>query len=167
MESLRPSKSPRALLRGGALAGSAALLFIIMLLGGADVVGTAVFAAPVPAAMEIAASLFGVAIFLAWPEAQRRRAHIAVDLFVTRMPPRLKRLSELLGVLCGLTFYGFVAVGAIHLAIDSWQARERAVALIPFPIYPAKIAVAVGAAMTIAVFAWQFIALLIPRGSDQ
>ena len=167
METLRLSKSSRALLRGWPLAASATLLFVVMLLGGADVVGTTVLATPVPAAMEIAATLFGVAIFLAWPEAQQRRAHIAVDLFVTRMPLGLKRLSELLGLLCGITFYSFVAWGAIHLAMDSWQAGERAVALIPFPIYPAKIAVAVGAAMTVAVFASQLLALLVVRESDQ
>lgn len=162
-----PSVTKNSFLRRGALLpirlaffGSALLLFLIMIIGVSDVVGTVIFTSPVPAAIELSSVFFGAAIFLAWPEAQQHLAHIRVELFTASMPPMMKRACDFLNLISGLVFFSVITYGLIVHATHSWLAKERAVAILAFPVYPAKILAAIGVTLTVVVLAWQLAVLL-------
>lgn len=132
-------------LGGAVLAGLALLL--MMFIGGVDVITTNAFAAPVPAAYEITESLMVVAVFLAIALAQRRRAHIQVEIVVLALPKRLQVVAALLQALASLAFFLLIAWFGWHAAAHSFRVGEYSAGLIRFPIWPAKSMLAVGATM--------------------
>jgi TRAP-type C4-dicarboxylate transport system permease small subunit len=85
-----------------ALRGLAALiLFVLMVLGTADVVGRYFFSAPIRGASELIELLMAALVFAAFPVVTVERAHITVDLF--RASARLQSLKRRVGgvVVCG------------------------------------------------------------------
>ena len=130
---------------------SSLLLLSIMAIGCLDVVGSVVFAMPLPAAMDLAAVMFGAAIFLAWPGVQFRDRHIRVGLLTGAMGARMTKISHLASNVAGLVFFTFISIGIARHASSSWATKESAVAILEFPIYPGKILAAIGATVTLAV----------------
>jgi TRAP-type C4-dicarboxylate transport system permease small subunit len=118
-----------------AVAGIAVLA--MMLIGGTDVV-TTIFGLPIPGAVELIQVLMVLVIFLALPEVELRRQHIAIDLVSERMPLSVRRAFALLGNVLSLCFYGGMAWQAWKLFWSSWSIREYATGLVAFPLYPAK-----------------------------
>lgn len=133
----------------------AVALFVIMAVGALDIVMGEVFGRYLPFKVDLSGMLLAASLFLAWPLAQRNREHIRVDLFLQHFPPALQRVSRWLSLLCGLLVFGLIAYGAWNLALDSVAIREVSAATLGFPIYPAKVACALGATLVVAVLLQQ------------
>ena len=115
----------------------------MMLIGGADVV-TTIFGFPIPGAVELIQMLMVLVIFMALPEVEVRRQHIAIDLVSARMPLAVRRAFALFGNVLSLCFYGAMAWQAWKLFWGSWSIREYATGLVAFPVYPTKGLIALG-----------------------
>lgn len=122
-------------------------LLVMMLIGVADIVGTKFFNAPVPGAYEATEALMVVTVFLALAHAQRHRQHIAVDLFVTRLGPGARYALNVVGAALTLIIFGLIAWRGWVLGLDSLAIREYASGIVQFPMYPSKLALAVGATL--------------------
>lgn len=89
---------------------SAILLFGMMAITFADVIGRYFFNASITGAHEIIAFLLGLTIFTALPLVSRDRAHITVGLFERYFKGRGRYLQQLI-ILVGVTaVMGFIAV---------------------------------------------------------
>jgi TRAP-type C4-dicarboxylate transport system permease small subunit len=75
-------------LAGCSLLGALALLVLV------SVLGRVLFGRPVPGDFEIVATGTAVAIFLCLPYCQLERGNLIVDLFLSRLSPRLVRLLD-------------------------------------------------------------------------
>ena len=71
------------------------------------------------------------------------------------MPRPLRILGWWLSQAIGLLVFGLIAYGAIELARDSVRIWEVSAATLGYPIWPAKVACAAGAVLTIVVFLLQ------------
>lgn len=98
-----------------AVAGGAVLISLILLVV-ASILGRAVFSRPVPGDFELVAVGTAVAVFLFLPYCYLQRGNVAVDIFISRMPPRAQCAMDVLsalvfGVIASLfawrTVYGF------------------------------------------------------------
>src|SRR4051794_35043108 len=58
---------------------------------------------------ELARYLFVWCALLGWIVAARRRSHLGVDIFVTRVPPKIAAVIRLLGALAAIAFAGVLA----------------------------------------------------------
>lgn len=130
-------------------------LFVVMMVGAADIVAGEVLGVFLPFKVDMSGTLAAAAIFLAWPLVQRERAHIRVDLFLAHLPRPVLAFGWWLSQLMGMLVFGLIAYGAVELATDSVAIGETSAATLGYPIWPAKVACAVGAAITIWVFARQ------------
>jgi TRAP-type C4-dicarboxylate transport system permease small subunit len=139
----------RRIVAVGVLVSSAAVA-LLMVIGAADVVGTA-FGYPVPGAVELMEVLMVLVIFLALPEVELNQRHITVDLVVRRLPRRARRLSAILACALGLAFFTAMAWEGWELFWDSWKVREYASGLLAFPIYPVKALFAVSVTVVSAI----------------
>ena len=122
-------------------------VLLSMFLGTADVIGTQGFGQPVPGAREITESTMVLIVFGALAYGQIRRSHIRVELLYTRLPARGKAALDILADLCGLLFFGLLLWQGINEAEFSMQIGEATDGLIRFPLYPARIILAVGTAL--------------------
>lgn len=92
------------------------ILFSMMLITFADVIGRYVFLAPLPAAYELISLMMPAVIFCALPLTVLRRGHVTVDLLDALVPRILLPVQEIL--------VSLFSAGA--LALVSWRLAIRA-----------------------------------------
>jgi len=143
-------------LRASALVGWVAL-GLMMVVGTADIVGTAFFRRPIVGAFEMAESALAVVMFIGLVHVQARQSHIVVDLMTARLRGTARRLSDCLALLGTLVALYLVARQTWPLMLDSWRIREVAGGVFNFPIYPVKTLVCFGASVAVAIAAVQFV----------
>lgn len=119
----------------------------LMIIGGLDVLGTYFLHKPIPAALELQEVLLAIMVFMGLSHAQSLREHINVDIVIQNLPARIRRILDLVVLLASAVVFGIIAWRCGELAWSSLDLRETASASFAFPVYPAKILVAIGAAL--------------------
>lgn len=127
------------------LSGIAMLL--MMIAGSLDIIGTNVFGWPVPAAFEFMATMMVVVVFFALSLAQARKAHLRVEVVYNHMPAFLQYAVDILQYAVTTAFFGLIAYFGWKAAALGFSQGEYASGIINFPIWPARLALAVGASM--------------------
>jgi TRAP-type C4-dicarboxylate transport system permease small subunit len=120
------------------------LLFVIVLLVGFSVLGRYFFNKPILGAIEISEFLFVFALFFALAYTQSRGRHIRVRFIIVRLPPRPRRILNILVYALSAIFFLVVGWQAGIGAWKSWMIREGSYGAITFPIYPARFAIVFG-----------------------
>jgi TRAP-type C4-dicarboxylate transport system permease small subunit len=126
-------------------------------LGAADVVGTQFFGRPVHGALEITESTMVVIVFGALTYAQIRRNHIRVELFYTRMGPRMQGAMDAFADVMAIVFFGLLLWQASFEAIFSFQIDESTFGLIRIPLWPARFVLVAGTGLLIIQLTVDFI----------
>ncbi|MBT8155706.1 TRAP transporter small permease [Epibacterium ulvae] len=136
------------------LAVGGLLILALALIGALDTVMSAALNVPLPAANTIAEEVLPGAVFLSMGFVIRSNGNIVVDLFTSRMGPKTKHITSALAALATLLFFCAFSIGAWKLASESLHLREVAVAAVEFPVWPLKLAFAIGASIaTVETFA--------------
>lgn len=122
------------------LSGIAVML--MMLLTCADVI-LRFLGRPIPGTYELVGFLGAVTISFAMAYTSIERSHIAVDIFVERLPRRLQTALE--GLISLISFFLFVVISrqCQIYALDMKQSGEVSLTL-GMPVYPIVAGVAVG-----------------------
>lgn len=124
-------------------------ILAITLLGGLDIISTFAFGQPIHTTYEATQTLMVLAVFLGLGMVYQNRGHISADIGYRALPPIGRRAADFLTLLLITGYFGALAWRGWQGAIRSWSIGEYSAGLVAFPVYPAKIALAVGA--TIAV----------------
>ena len=122
-------------------------MLMSMFLGVADVAGTELAGKPVPGAKEVTESTMVLIVFGALTYAQIRRSHIRVELLYTRMGPRVRAGMDLVAHGFALLFFGLMCWQGVLEAGFSIDFGESTDGLIRFPLWPARIVLALGAGL--------------------
>lgn len=128
---------------------SCTALLLILLIGTIDAITSNTLSRPFPSALELSEVLLAVAVFAALPYTQTIGQHVRVDLFTARLQGRAQEVVKAFGELATLVAMALMCWQAWRIAEQSVAMRETAAALYPFPIYPAKIAMVAGLALTV------------------
>jgi len=132
-----------------ALAVCASAVLIMMAVGAIDIVMGNVLGFYLSFKVELSGTLLASSIFLACSPVQRGNEHIRVDLFESSMGATTKRLTTLLGTICGLVFVGLITYGLWDQAIKSVMIMEVSADTSGFPIWPWKLACPIGASLCV------------------
>ena len=100
-----------------------------------DVVGAKLFLLPVPGCIEIVSLVQVAAIVFAVAATQREGGHISVEMFVGKLPPRLRIWVRMLTSLLGLILFLLLIYEGIGLGNEYLDAGE-VTATIKIPFYP-------------------------------
>jgi TRAP-type C4-dicarboxylate transport system permease small subunit len=125
-------------------------LLVMMLIGGLDVILTKIFSLPLPGAYEITETLMVGSVFLALAMSQREKRQIRVELFTEKLGQRKRLALDALSEACSLVVYGLIAWYGVQAAWESVRVGEFSSGLIRLPMWPAKVALAVGAVLMCA-----------------
>lgn len=139
----RPSSAFSRIISAAAVASGAAV-FLMMMIGAADVILENVADHPIPGTLEATEALMAVAVFLSLGWTQQAGGHIRVTLFTGRLPAPMRRWLERVAAAASAIFYGLLAWQAARYAWRSAAVREYVSGIFPFPVYPAKIVMACG-----------------------
>ncbi|MCP4624886.1 MAG: TRAP transporter small permease [bacterium] len=130
----------------GTVSIAAIVALLVALIGTIDVLTTRVLAQAVPGAFELSEAGLVLMVFLGMAIVTREESHIKVDILVNRMPKRLQLICTVFGLALTTCFLGLMTWQMGSLALKSWKINEMATGLLPFPIYPVKMAAFVGLA---------------------
>jgi len=133
----------RACWRWLGLAANLALL-LIMFGVSLDAILRYLLNRPIAGMLEGIELLLVFSVFLSLAGTQGAKGHIAVDIVLERLQGRMRRALEAFIAALGALLFAAVTWATAGMAVRSVQMREYSAGLIAFPIYPAKILVALG-----------------------
>ncbi len=115
-----------------AMAGIA--LVAVMLLIGADIVGR-MLGCPVPGAYELVSLAGGLIIGLAVPGTSRAKAHLSVDLLLSRLSGRSRNILDAATRLAGIVLFLLASASMIWMGLRLRNSGE-VTAELALPFYP-------------------------------
>lgn len=123
---------------------SMANCFLMVFVTIVDVLSRHLLKQPVPGVIELNEVLMIGIVFLGLGVAQQEQTHIRAELFVSRLSPKRKRILDIVGLFFSLGFWMIVLTQAVPRAWDSFMIGEYREGLIKFPLWPARLMLAVG-----------------------
>jgi TRAP-type C4-dicarboxylate transport system permease small subunit len=117
------------------------------ILGFADVVGTKFLDYPVPGTLEITESTMVLVVFGALAYTQSKRGHIRVEILYNFGSPRVRAALDAVTHLIALIYFGFLFWLGAQEAIYSWGISEATMGTVRFPLFPARLILAIGCAL--------------------
>ena len=148
------------------LAIAAIFIGILALIGVADIFGTNLLGKPLPSALELSEAGLAIIVFMGLAQAQRKRAHITVDILSARFRGWAEVASTSLALTAAIIIFGFVAWRGGLAAWQSVLIDERSMGQSPFPIWPGKILLCLGCAIAMLESLRQLVRLLCGARED-
>ena len=148
---------------------AAGAVLVMMLVGVADILGTRFFNRPIPGTHELTETMMVAAIFLSLAIAQAQGRHVRVEMLVDRLGPRGRAAFGALADVASMLAFALIAWYGWRAGITATAIGEFTSGQIPFPIWPAKLCLAVGASLAVvqcAVDARRHLARLAGRGDE-
>lgn len=128
---------------GASVAGFA--LLAMVLIGAIDVVLGRGLNLSVAGARELTEILMVAAALLGMALSQQRREHVRVTLLTDRLPATARRWLDRLGLVLTLLLMLAISGYGFQSALQSFQSGEFSPGSLPVPIWPAKLALGLGA----------------------
>ena len=142
---------------------SALCLVAIMLIVTPDVIGRKLASQTIPGASELNTLLLVALIYFGMAAAEAKSAHFRVTLLTDAVSSKARHLLEIVNTAICMGFSGFLAWLTIVAAEKSWSDGEVTYGVIVFPIWPSRIAVAIGLSLLTIQFAVELYRLLTNR----
>ncbi|WP_166652479.1 TRAP transporter small permease [Enterovirga rhinocerotis] len=124
------------------VSGFATLLIIVIVT--VDVAGRFLFNMPFHGGVEASELLMVVLVFFGLAAAQQQRQNYTIELLVRHLPPQAQRGFELVGYLVCFVIVVMLAWPSTKQALSSFERGEAGFGVVPFPLWPARILLAVG-----------------------
>lgn len=115
------------------------VLFLMLVVTIADVVADKVLKLPFPGATELVMSIMPISVCAFLLSVQIKKRHIAIDIMVNLLGPKVQRILQLLTPLSGIFLFGLLTWLSVPLAIHSVRIGEHTGGNVGVPMYPAKI----------------------------
>ena len=132
------------------------MLFVLMLLGAADVIGRYLFNKPIIGTQEIGTVLLALMVFFSWGSTQIARAHVNVDLFVLRFPPRVRAIADFVTTFLALILFSLIVWQAAMIG-KYFHEAGRLIYVIHWPLAPFQFIVSLVSLVLCLVFVMQMI----------
>ena len=124
-------------------------LLFMAFLGVADIIGTQFLRRPIPGTVELTRGLMVFCIMLGVAQAESEGKHIRVEIVVDLLPLRVRRYVNVLAPLSMALLFGAIAWAGWDMLRQSIANHEYDEGLIRLPLWPARLALAVGATMMV------------------
>ena len=123
---------------------AACVIFSLMCLVVADVLGRKLFNAPIQGAIEVTELTLVVIVYLSVAYVQGRRDHIRLELFSSRTSESVLRRLDFLSLLISLVICLIITWRIGLFAWESFTTDDHTMGLVEIPIWPSKVAVFFG-----------------------
>ncbi|HJX12427.1 MAG TPA: TRAP transporter small permease [Dehalococcoidales bacterium] len=120
------------------------ILFGMMLLGTGDVLGRYLLNKPITGTYETFGFLLPALVLLGLGYTQAARAHVRIELVITRMPPRLRNAVGIFTTVIALGIACLIFWQGLGLSIKYWHLGKM-IDTIHLPIYIPQLVVPIGA----------------------
>lgn len=132
------------------------LLFVLMMQGAVDVIGRYLFNKPIIGTMERGQVLLALMVFLGWGYTQIAKAHVNVELFFRRFPPRAQAITKFVTTFLVLVFFILMGWQAV-MSAKLYHEGGRLIYVIHWPLAPFQFVVTLGALVLCLVFIMEMV----------
>lgn len=120
------------------------LTFFIMIMVLADVIGRALFNAPVAGSTEVSVLLMIGLIFMGMPAAQQQGYHFRIDFLTSALRGAPLRVLKLFNFAVCIALTGLLTYLSGRLALRSIASGEVSYGTVAFPIWPSRALISLG-----------------------
>lgn len=147
-EQKRPNLGGRAILvMARLLAGMAMLIIVFMMVATvADVLRREMTGRAIPGVIEMGEVLMVASVFLGLAYAETRGAHVNMNIVLRRLPDRTAAVVMSIGMVLVLLVVGWMAIVTGQRAWAAFETQEYRFGLVQIPVWPARVALALGLA---------------------
>jgi TRAP-type C4-dicarboxylate transport system permease small subunit len=136
------------------LACAAAIIFLLGFLVCADVLGRAIFNAPVKGTPEMVSMSIVIICFLLAGYSVQSGGMIYTDVFSSMFGVRGRAFAQLLSAVLGIVFFGIIVWGSYEPTLHAWVSGEyEGEGALRVPVWPARTVVVIGAVLVVASYA--------------
>lgn len=126
-----------------------------------DTLGRAFFYKPMMGAVEITELFLAMCIILAIPYAQRKLAHIEIDMFTQRCGPALKKIFLFIAIVLTVLVFFMLMVQSYESAKASVKTLESSAGYLSVPVWIGKISDTLGFGIALVESLTQLFALFL------
>ena len=123
------------------------LLTAMMLLVTADVLGRYLLDRPIHGTTELTEFMMVGLLYFTLAHTQADKAHIKVEMLVSRLSPKTQLIFEVLAYGLGFSLFVLITWQGTLAAVKAWKFGETTFGVILFPLFPAKVLVPIGSAL--------------------
>ena len=116
----------------------------MMLLVTANVISRYIFNRPILGVLEFTEFMIVAVVYLTLSYTQRQKGHIDIELVTAHLPEAKRQVCQLVTLLCGLGFFGFIAWQGIVMTLDSYHIQEVTFGTVEVLEWPFKAVVPFG-----------------------
>lgn len=140
----------------GAHFSGGAVLFAMMLVTAADVIGRSAFNHPLKGSQELASVMLVLVVFFGVAYTAVKKGHVRVELLLMTLRPKSRLLLETLSGFISLALsLGIAWQGFVQMAVQ--RERFATTALLKIPLWPFALLLSLGAALLCLVLLWQLV----------
>lgn len=126
----------------GVLSGMSILVITMTIV--ADVILRLVANQPVRGATEFSTLMMIVIVYIGLASVQASKSNFRMEIVIDKLPKQLQRVLNLVTTLIAMFVIGIMAWYTAQEAFYSLERREMSFAAISFPVYPARLIIALG-----------------------
>ena len=129
---------------------AALLMFVIMVVVTADVFMRYALNRPFSFTYDLVGLyLLAGVFFFTLSDAFRDHAHVSVDILVSRFPPSVRRVTEIVVALCALFVFVLITFIGYERALENYQNGEVVAGAIPWPTWMSTALVPIGCGLLV------------------
>lgn len=119
----------------------ACFLISLMLITSTDVLSRDIFNHPIPGTIELSGYMLAAFILMGLAYAQQVKAHVGVSLIISRLPPRIRIIFNLITLLISFLIFSILAWQGLVVGIEEQTVSD----VLRIPQYPFRLLVTVAA----------------------
>ncbi|MBN1189677.1 MAG: TRAP transporter small permease [Dehalococcoidales bacterium] len=139
--------------------GQVTLVAMVLLIT-ADVILRRLFNSPLPWSLELVEIMLVLVVFFSVAYCGSRQGHVSIDVLVSRFPQRLQSVIDIIVNVLGFLVFATMCWGSITSAIHTMHVN-RITGLLPIPVFPFVLAVALGSCLLALVVLVQLLKTII------
>jgi TRAP-type C4-dicarboxylate transport system permease small subunit len=137
---------------------SVVLILVMMVATVADVISRLVVGRPIAGVIEMGEVLMVAIVFLGLAYTESQGGHVSMTLVIRKLRPQAAAAATSLGLALVLFVVAWMTIVTGDRALESFESQEARFGLVQIPVWPARVALAIG---LLAYFAE-----LLPRFAD-
>lgn len=119
-------------------------IFLITLIVVADVALRAIFRHPIPGATELSTLLMVALIYLGLASVQTTKTNFRMEVLINYLPSGIARGLNFLTTVTAMVAISIIAWYTTQEAFHALSVQEMSYGAVSFPVYPARVIIAVG-----------------------
>jgi len=125
-----------------------------------DVIGRYFFNQPIPGTTELIKTAIIAIVFLGFPYALYKKAHIRTTVLTHRLSPEYNKWLEIISSIIGITIFSLVCIYGWKAAVKAWAVNEFEGVQLRVPTYPSRFIMVLGSFLLVVQYLINLVKIL-------